>query len=43
MQYLNVTKDPALLEEMLKHSKGDRRVPVILDKGAVEIGWAGQT
>jgi hypothetical protein len=43
VQYLNVKKDPSLLDEMLRLSKGDRRVPVIVDKGAVAVGWEGNT
>jgi len=29
------------MEEMLKHSDGIRRVPVILEKGKVTIGFGG--
>jgi len=28
---------------MLKHSKGLREVPVILERGKVTIGWEGNT
>jgi len=36
-----VLKDRALLEEMLKYSKGDRSVPVIVEGSNVEIGYGG--
>lgn len=39
--YINVLGDPAKLEEMLKHSHGKRRVPVILEGGNVTIGFGG--
>lgn len=41
MQYHNVAKDRALLQEMLKFSKGDRSVPVIVQGSTVEIGYGG--
>lgn len=41
MQYHNVVKDRALLQEMLKFSKGDRSVPVIVTGSKVEIGYGG--
>ena len=41
-QYVNVKKTPADLERMLSHSKGQRRVPVIVDdQGKVTIGFGG--
>jgi glutaredoxin 3 len=40
-QYINVKKDAAELERMLKYSKGARRVPVIVDGGKVTIGFGG--
>ena len=40
-QYLNVRKDAALLEEMLRLSDGARRVPVILEAGKVTLGFGG--
>jgi len=36
-----VTKDPAGLQQMLKQSKGDRTVPVIVDGTKVSIGFNG--
>ena len=41
MQYHNVLKDRTLLQEMLKFSKGDRSVPVIVDGAQVQIGYGG--
>jgi len=41
-EYINVKKSPADLERMLSHSKGARRVPVIVDEGGrVTIGFGG--
>ncbi len=40
--YFDVKKDAARLEEMLKHSNGARRVPVIVDEaGKVTVGFNG--
>ena len=40
--YVNVLADAEKLKEMLKHSKGARKVPVIVDdKGKVTIGFGG--
>jgi glutaredoxin len=36
-----VKASPADLETMLKHSKGQRSVPVIVDGGRVTIGYGG--
>jgi len=38
---VNVKVDKKSIEEMLKHSKGQRDVPVIVHGGKVTIGWAG--
>ena len=40
-EYVNVVADPARLKEMLKHSKGVRKVPVIVDGEKVTIGFNG--
>jgi len=41
-EYVNVKKDPARLDEMLRFSKGRRDVPVIVDdSGRVTIGFDG--
>ncbi|NUN48287.1 MAG: glutaredoxin family protein [Candidatus Brocadiae bacterium] len=39
--YVDVQKDAAQLEAMLKLSKGARRVPVIVDNGTVTVGYEG--
>jgi glutaredoxin 3 len=40
-EYINVRKDPANLERMLEVSKGERRVPVIVEGEKVTIGFGG--
>jgi glutaredoxin 3 len=40
-EYVNVLADGAKLKEMLKHSKGVRKVPVIVDGASVTIGFGG--
>ena len=39
--YINVLQDPEKLEEMLRHSKGKRKVPVIIEENHVTIGFGG--
>jgi glutaredoxin len=29
------------MDEMLKHSNGERKVPVIVDSGKVSVGYGG--
>jgi glutaredoxin len=41
VQYHDVLKDRTLLSEMMKFSKGDRSVPVIVDGSKVQIGYGG--
>ena len=41
MTYVNVKADPMNLARMLKYSSGARKVPVIVDQGAVTIGYGG--
>jgi len=36
-----VKEDSAKMEEMLKLSKGVRKVPVIFDEGKVTVGYGG--
>jgi hypothetical protein len=36
-----VKKSPASLDEMLAHTKGGRRVPVIVEAGTVTVGFGG--
>lgn len=40
-EYINVLADPNKLKEMLKQSKGVRKVPVIVDGGKVTVGFGG--
>ncbi len=40
-EYFDVKQDPVKLEEMLQHSKGVRKVPVIVAGGKVSIGYGG--
>ena len=39
--YFNVESDSKKLEEMLKHSRGKRQVPVIVEGDKVTIGFGG--
>lgn len=41
--YVDVKQDEAGLAEMLKISKGQRRVPVIVEGASVTIGFGGGT
>ena len=41
VRYVNVKKDPAGLEAMLKATNGRRQVPVIVDDGRITIGFGG--
>jgi glutaredoxin len=41
VDYVNVLKDRALIAEMMKFSKGDRSVPVIVEGSKVQIGYGG--
>ena len=40
-QYVNVQTNGEKLKEMLRHTKGKRVVPVIVDEGKVTIGFNG--
>jgi glutaredoxin len=40
-EYLNVRKNPPVLDRMLEYSKGVRKVPVIVDGDKVTIGYGG--
>ena len=40
-EYINVLADPEKLKEMMKHSKGQRKVPVIVDGDQVTVGFGG--
>jgi glutaredoxin 3 len=41
VDYRNVKKSPQDLAEMLRHSGGQRDVPVIVEGGRVTIGYGG--
>lgn len=41
MDYRNVKKSPADLQEMLARSGGGREVPVIVENARVTIGYGG--
>jgi glutaredoxin 3 len=41
VDYRNIREDDSALDEMLVHSAGERRVPVILEEGKVTIGFGG--
>jgi glutaredoxin len=38
---VDVQQDQAKLDEMLRLSDGQRRVPIILEDGKISIGYAG--
>jgi hypothetical protein len=38
-----VIENPDRIDELLKFSKGQRKVPVIVDQGEVTIGFEGKT
>jgi glutaredoxin len=39
--YHDVQRDPRAMERFLELSGGDRRVPLIVDRGRVIVGWGG--
>ena len=41
MDYRNVKKSAPDLSEMMKHTGGEREVPVILEGDTVTIGYGG--
>jgi len=41
VRYFNVKKDPAAMARFLELGEGQRRVPLILDRGRVDIGFGG--
>ena len=40
-EYFDVKKDRKSMDEMLKYSKGQRQVPVIVEGDQVKIGYGG--
>lgn len=43
MEYVNVFSGDDKMEAMLKYSRGERKVPVIVDDDDVTIGYGGGT
>jgi glutaredoxin 3 len=41
VDFRDVKKSSAALSEMLKHTGGERLVPVIVESGRVTIGYGG--
>ena len=41
MDYRNVKKSRPLLDEMLAHTSGERKVPVIVEGANVTVGYGG--
>ncbi len=41
MQYFDVKKDAAAMKRFLELSGGDRRVPLIVERGRVTVGFGG--
>lgn len=41
VEYIDVKKNPAAIQQMLGYSGGHRRVPVIVEDGKVTIGFGG--
>jgi len=41
ISYHDVTRDPAAMARFLELSGGERRVPLIVDRGRVIVGWGG--
>lgn len=39
--YYDVKLDPARMKEMLQHSQGQRKVPVIVMDGQATVGYGG--
>lgn len=42
IEYVSVVDDPQALEKMLVLSKGQRKIPVIVDGGHVSVGYQGK-
>lgn len=42
VEYVNVFDDPASMQTMLKKSKGERKVPVIVEGDRVTVGYKGK-
>jgi arsenate reductase-like glutaredoxin family protein len=42
VEYIDVLSDAGKLDTMLKYSDGRRKVPIIVDRGEVTIGFNGK-
>ena len=42
VEYIDVLSDAGKLDTMLKYSNGRRKVPVIVERGEVTIGFKGK-
>jgi hypothetical protein len=40
-EYFNVKNDPAAMKRFLELSGGERRVPLIVDRGRITVGFGG--
>lgn len=43
VEYFDVTRSAEDMKKMLEYSKGEKRVPVIVEDGSVTIGYGGGT
>jgi glutaredoxin 3 len=41
VRYFNVKKDPAAMARFLELSAGERRVPLVYERGRITIGHGG--
>lgn len=41
MEYFNVKKDAAAMARFLELSGGDRRVPLVVERGRITVGHGG--
>ena len=42
VEYIDVLSDAGKLDTMLKYSEGRRKVPIVVDRGEVTIGFKGK-
>ena len=42
VEYIDVLSDAGKLDTMLKYSDGKRKVPIVVDRGEVTIGFNGK-
>jgi glutaredoxin 3 len=41
VEYFDVKRDPAAMKRFLELSGGERRVPLVVERGRVTIGFGG--